>query len=261
MKMKQKILNSIILFLSISTYCYSQKFDYNKLRNNRIEFINHELSGLKNKEAYDMIPAFAMAKTVHKANLIHIKINDSPPIFHMCNDSIQEDQINNKTEYLLYLNNKINLDSLFSNAINGTTKYQTYVKFEDYNTFKFNNKDFVVFRVTERRFFSNVLYYHLILLEVKNEKIAASFAFIDCPEITLKCFGDFNFDGNLDFIDWKKNEEKISLYSLRGNKFIKQKQYIIVKPTKKQQNYINHYDDLFNYSLIDKNKTKWFYKL
>jgi hypothetical protein len=259
--MKQKILNSIILFLAISTYCYSQNFDYYKLRSSPVNFINRELSVVENKEPYSILPPFAMAKTVHKSNLIPIKINESPSIFHISNDSIQEDQVNNRIEYLLYLNNKINLDSLFSNAINGSTKYQTYVKFEDYYKFKFNNKDFVVFRVTERRFFSNVLYYHLILLESKNEKIVASYAFIDCPENTLKCFGDFNFDGNLDFIDWKKNEEKISLYSLKGNKFIKEKQYIIVKPTKEQQNYKNHYDDLFNYSSIDKKKTKWFYKL
>lgn len=259
--MKQKILNSLILILTISTYCYSQNFDYYKLKSSSINFINRGLGVVNNNEPYSILPPFGMAMTVHKSNLIPIKISESPPIFHISNDSIQEDQINNRTEYLLYLNNKINLDSLFTNAINGSTKYQTYVKFEEYYTFKFNNKDFIVFRVTERRYFSNVLYYHLILFEIKNEKIVASFAFIDCPEITLNCFGDFNFDGNLDFIDWKKNEEKISLYSLQANKFIKQKQYIIVKPTKKQQNYKNHYDDLFNYSSIDKKKTKWFYKL
>ncbi|SHL13597.1 hypothetical protein [Flavobacterium chilense] len=259
MKKKQKILNSIILFLLLSNYGYAQKFDYSKLKSHPIKFMNHELSLMKAKNAYDILPAFGMAKTVHKSNLIDIKINESPPIFHVCNDSIQENQVNNQTEYLLYINNKINLDSLFINAINSSVKYQTYVKFEDYYTFTFNNREFAVFRVTERRFFNNVLYYHLILLEIKNDKVAKSFAFIDCPEITLNCFGDFNFDGNLDFIDWRKKETKINLYSLRGNKFVKEKQYIKVRPTKNEQNYERHYDDLFNYSLIDKKNSKWFY--
>lgn len=259
MKKQQKILNNIILLLLLSNYGHAQKFDYSKLKSKPIKFINHELNCVKNKKAYDILPAFGMANTVHKSNLIDIKINESPLMFHICNDSIQENQFNNQTEYLLYINNKINIDSLFTNAINSSTKYQTYVKFEDYYTFAFNNRKFAVFRVTERRFFSNVLYYHLILLEIKDDKVVKSFAFMDCPEIALNCFGDFNFDGNLDFIDWRKKETKINLYSLRGNKFVKEKQYIKVTPTKKEQNYEHHYDDLFNYSLIDKKNTKWFY--
>ncbi|MFD1604844.1 hypothetical protein ACFSJW_06035 [Flavobacterium artemisiae] len=256
---QQKILNNIILVLFLSNYGYAQTFDYSKLKNNPIKFINHELSYVKNSKAYDILPAFGMAKEVHKSSLIDIKINESPPIFHICNDSIQENQFNNVTEYLLYAKNKINLDSLFANAINSSTKYKIYIRFEDYYTFTFNSRKFAVFRVTERRFFSNVLYYHLILLELKNDRVVESFAFIDCPEVTLSCFGDFNFDGNLDFIDWRKKERKISLYSLRGNKFVKERQYIEVRPTKSEQNYESHYDDLFNYSLIDKKNTKWFY--
>jgi hypothetical protein len=260
MKKQQKILSSIILFLLISNYSYAQKFYYGKLRNSPIKFINHGLK-TSNKDPYSILPSFGMASTVHETNLIDIKINETPTIRHICNDSIQENQSKNKIEYLLYLNYKINLDSLFTNAINGLTKYQTYVKFEDYYTFAFNNRKFAVFRVTERRFFRNVLYYHLILLEIKEGKVIANFAFIDCPEITLKCFGDFNFDGNLDFIDWKKNEEKINLYSLRGNEFVKEKQFIIVKSSKSEQIFKDQNDDLFNYSLIDKKNSKWFYKL
>lgn len=257
--MKSKVL--IIISLIISSYGYAQKFDYAKLRNKPIKFIDNQLSLVNSQEPYNEIFPFGTAFTSHTSNLVKIKINDTPPIFHICNDSIQVDQANNKSEYLIYLNKKINLDSLFINAINGSTKYQTYVKFENYYNFIFNNRNFVVFRVSERRFFRNVLYYHLILLEIKNDKILTNFAFIDCPEETLNCFGDFNFDGNLDFIDWKKMSNQISLYSLRNSKFIKEKEFIIVKPSKNERIFQKKNDDLFNYSLVNVKKSKWFYKL
>ena len=34
-----------------------------------------------------------------------------------------------------------------------------------------------------------------------------------------KCFGDFDNDGDLDYLNWGFNKNKIELYSLSGNEF------------------------------------------
>jgi len=238
-------------------------FTFDRLKGEKLKFSKQTVA--INQPAYygDRLISFGAA-VEKKATLLRLKIKDKPLLYHYCNDSLQQLNKNNQPEYISYSGQKVNLDYLLShnsNRVKMTTK--TFVLFDGtFYNFSFRQHDYLLLHAQQRVFYRNVLYYYLILLELAKGKVVHSYAFVDAPETTPACFGDFNSDGYLDYIDWRKKEPRISLFSLKETGFVRDEQhYIMVKPSQAQQEYSQRYDDLFNYDEIDKTKSKWFYSL
>lgn len=157
----------------------------------------------------------------------------------------------NERNYITAYNRKIVLDSLFFNGIypEDFTLMTPY-----FNTYSFNymNKEYIALFSINARTSTILSNYVLILFDITDRlnvkivlhKIQAS--------DDIKCFGDFNNDNVLDYIDWTVGyayTDTIHFYSINGSVFEKNSNYYIL--TKRL---FNQYE-----FIIDKENSKWFY--
>lgn len=242
---------------------HENEFSYNRFQKYSFEF-RKETVALEPDSMYgDRLHSFG-ALSLHESKLLRLKVNSNPLIFHYCNDSVSDLIEHNKIEYFSYNNQKVCFDSLLNNSANGVKRRENefYVFTGIHYYFSFKGTHYTILHCVQRGFLRNSLRYCMILLEIEGRFAKNSYAFIDAPEDTPGCFGDFNQDGKLDYLDWRKLENRVSMFTLVDNRFIKdENHYIIVKPSKAQQIYRKQYDDEFNYRVIDKNNSNWFYKL
>jgi hypothetical protein len=178
-------------------------------------------------------------------------------------DGIPNSKAKRKSEYLKYYDQIFEINRLFSNNI---ARYKMekpiylFIYSPDY--FKFNGEDFILLTCEERVFRRDGRYVHYILMKIKDRKCTDIYAFYNSSE-SINCFGDYNNDGLLDYMGWGIDVNTIYLYSLKDNKFSKDKEhYIIVEPSDEQKEYWKLWGkNLDWYTKIDLNESKWFFPL
>lgn len=253
----------LLLLSNFSKYKNDEEFSFNKLNNTKIVF--KDISIGNGKQIYDeRISGFTEADSATESKIYHIKISKNYPIYHGCYDSIPNNKHENNDEYLQYYDTKININSVLKNNLNKEVYADdSYILFtSSVDFFKFKGSDFILFSARDRRFFRNLERNYWILLKVKNKQIINSFCFIDGYNNGNDCFGDFNNDGRLDYMNWNFLKDKISIYSLTKDKFeIDKKHYIKVKQSKEQSEITKQQGIVLLYDLFDRKNSKWFYKL
>lgn len=262
----KEILLSIFLVIFFSNFIQHEnlkEFRFDKLKNQKITF--KDISMKNGHQIYDdQISSIVEANFNTKSKIYQVKISDVYPIYHGCYDSIPNNNDTNNEEYLQFYDTKININLLLKNNLNKKIDSdQTYIVFNSkVDSFKFNDVDFILLSARDRRFFRNLERNYWILLQVKNKDVINSFCFIDGYTVSNDCFGDYNKDGSLDYMNWDFNKEKISLYSLKNNKFeIDRNHFIKVKQSKEQKEITKQMGVVMIYDLFDKKNSKWFYKL
>jgi hypothetical protein len=265
---KSKIFLSVFLILLFSNFIIYQdleKFSFDKLKSKKIAF--KDISIDNGQEIYDeRISGIKEAESNSKreSKIYKIKISQKYPIYHGCYDSIPNNKHENNGEYLQFYDTKININSLLKNNSNKKIySGENYILFTGgIDFFKFKGNDFILLSARDRRFFRNLERNYWILLNVENKNILQSFCFIDGYTLGNNCFGDFNSDGLLDYLNWDFRNDKISIYSLSDNKFkVDKNHFIKVKQSKEQEKITQEQDIIFIYDLLDKKNSKWFYKL
>lgn len=228
--------------------------------NNRILEFHDSFVQLDRSEFYGAISEIRI-DTISRYNKRY-KICDSPLMYHLCANPFFDVE-GDGDEYVTIYDTSINITNLIVDNVNlVSVEYKPQVSFDGhYFFFEFNNAVYLLCRVQERRWFRNGLTNHLLLFHLDNKKIANVYAFYDCPDNTVNCFGDFNDDKHLDFLDWRRMQTKIKLFSIKNEKFfLDPLHYIVVKPTLQQESIMKSYDDLIYFEEVDKKKTRWFYK-
>ncbi|KQB42744.1 hypothetical protein [Flavobacterium aquidurense] len=252
----------IFFFSNFTQHKYYQEFSFDKLRNEKIVFKDISLGN--GYQIYDdRISAIVEAKNIG-SKIYSIKISNTFPIYHGCYDSIPNSVDVGNGEYIQFYDKKINISSLLKmnldKLINSNEVYIVFTSSIDF--FKFNGQDFILLSAKDRRFFRNLQRNYWILLQVENKDIVNSFAFIDGYTSNNDCFGDFNNDGLLDYMNWDFNKRKITLHSLRNDKFeIDKEHYVKLKQSKEQTELVKETGIIMLYDLFDRKNSKWFYKL
>jgi len=235
-------------------------FDFSRL-DSTIDFI--DVSYPNGTTVYKDSIEFIEQEQEGESNLVHIKLSDQIQLTHLCNDLFSSNPNNFKTEYLKYEKDSVSINKLFSHLVNEgetSTNYRILFNKMIYQ-FNFKEKQYVLLGASNRQFFRNIERNYWVLLEVAAGKIKNSYVFSDAYDIDADCFGDFDKDGNLDYLNWNFNQNHIALYTLYENKFEKNKtKYFYVSPSAAEQTdqargmYIR-------YSILDPIKSKWFYEL
>lgn len=263
---KTRVLLSTFLILIFSNFTQDknlEEFSFNKLKSKKIVF--KDISYGSKHQVYDnRILILEEADSVTKSKIYPIKISNHYPIYHGCYNIIPNKNQVNDDEYIKFYNTKININNLLKNNLNRQIySDDTYLKFTNsISYFKFNGNDFILLAASDRQFYRNLERNYWILLSVKNKKVLKSFCFIDGYVGGNECFGDFNNDGLLDYMNWDFLEDKISLYTLTHNKFeIDKKHFIKLKQSKEQAEMTKERDIVLVYDLFDRKHSQWFYKL
>jgi len=212
----------------------------------------------------DRISSIVEANSKVESRIYKIQISKKYPIYHFCYDSIPNNNQENNVEYLQFYDSKINISYLLKHNINKQAYFnESYLLFTgSIDFFEFNGNDFILLSARDRRFYRNLERNYWVLLKIKNRKILKYFCFIDGYTTGKDCFGDFNNDGLLDYMNWDFLKNKISIYSLNSNEFQKDKKhYIEVLQSKEQEEMTKEQGIILLYDLFDKKKSKWFYKL
>lgn len=254
----------ILLFSNFSKYRNNhEEFSFNKLRGKKISF--EDISMGSGQQIYDdRISSVVEANSKVESRIYKIQISKKYPIYHFCYDSIPNNNQENNVEYLQFYDSKINISYLLKHNINKQVySNESYLLFTgSIDFFEFNGNDFILLSARDRRFYRNLERNYWVLLKIKNRKILKYFCFIDGYTTGKDCFGDFNNDGLLDYMNWDFLKNKITIYSLNSNKFQRDRRhYIELRQSKEQEEMAKEQDIVLVYDLFDKKKSKWFYKL
>lgn len=258
-KTSLRLIVHVLFAISLITAMQGQslnEFSFKKLKNQKIKF--YDISMGSNFRVYDSKILITEIDTV-TPQLYNIKLSKEQKIFHECYNYITD-----KTEYLTYYNQKLNIDSLLiHNSNNHVFKERNHVLFTgDIVSFNFKGNEFILLSARDRLFLRNTERNFWIVLQVENKKIIDCFSLIDGYVAGPDCFADFNNDGYLDYLNWRTKEEKIEFYSLKQNKIVKdENHFIIVKPSKNQIILMNEDDIETLYEILDRKSSKWFFKL
>lgn len=266
--MVRRILNSSVFLLCIHLIVpegsSAQVFSYEKLQGKSVQATQNDIN-IDSEEYYsNKLPAFAEASMPGVPALLKIKISTDPLMYHWCNDSLQFADDRNKTEFLEAFGEKLSIDEMIRQNANGLkVDKMEYVKFTGTTYyFTFGERSFIVLCAQQRRFYRNRQWYYMFLLELDHGRLKNYFAFLNAPEDTINCFGDFNNDGKLDYIDWREKEGVIRIFSLSGDHFVKDKShFIIVKPTRADLQYMRSGEVPPKFKIIDSGSSKWWYPL
>lgn len=187
-----------------------------------------------------------------------IKLTKDVEIYHSCFNYLNYYESNNKCEYIRYYDTSICINQILKNNIN---KYESNNQVIIFNKsiyeFNINDRDYILMGASDRAFYRNIETNYWILLEVESKEIRNIYSFIDGYCESPKCFGDFDNDGDLDYLHWGFNKNKIELYSLSGNEFyINNKEYIYVEPSISERVRIEKGEEV-TFSLLNKRKSKW----
>lgn len=253
----------ILLFSNFSKYENFEIFNFEKLKSKKIGFKDISIeNGLR---IYDeRISGIAEANSTTESKIYRIKISNKYPIYHGCYDSIPNNKHKNNDEYLQYYDTKLNINSLLRNNLNKQIHSdESYILFTgSIDFFEFKGNDFILLSARDRRYFRNLERNYWILLNVKDKEVVNSFCFIDGYTTGKDCFGDFNNDGLLDYMNWDFLKDKISIYSLSNSKFkIDKKHFIKLKESKEQAEMTKEQGIVLVYDLFDRKDSQWFYKL
>ncbi|KFF02608.1 hypothetical protein B0A68_05315 [Flavobacterium reichenbachii] len=100
-----------------------------------------------------------------------------------------------------------------------------------------------------------------ILIKMDEDKVIGSWLFYNGFD-DQRVFADFDNDGELDYLDWGVRKNRISLYTIKKDSLVNNRdKFIFVLPTKGQTEYEDTHG-ISNewYSIVDKSKSSWFFK-
>lgn len=165
------------------------------------------------------------------------------------------------SEYLEINNVKISMDSLLYKEHNNVIEKHPYLYFRTVSYLHFGKNDFILIGLENRNFNMNGSIFSYILIKMNKNQLIGSWLFYNGFD-DERVFADFDNDGELDYLDWGVRKDKISLYSIKKDSLVKNKdKSIFVLPTKGQIKY-ERIHGISNdwYSIVDKSRSSWFFK-
>ena len=209
-------------------------------------------------ELYNNINLVNETDDTSEVKKIQIKLSPSMEIYHYCNNYLMLKDSPIYFESIRFYDSIVSIDKMIKNNVNKIKIENTRIVFnKSIFHFKIGNKEYVLLGASDREFYRNIERNYWILLEVKGKNIKNIYSFIDGYSENPKCFGDFNDDGELDYLNWYFNKNKIELYTLSKNEFLLQKkEYIYVVPTIEEREMLRR-GKFVTFSILDKKKSKW----
>ena len=248
-------------FMSFEILQDFEEFDFIKLKSKGLLF--EDISLPNETQIYsDSISFFPNLDYTKKSKLVKIKLSGKKKIIHNCyNFIINNDQTNE--ENIQIDGEKLNIyDLLKFNASKIVVNKDIQVVFnKGIYCFNINNENYILLGASNRLFIRNIERNYWILLNIKNNKVLNTYSFIDGYNVDANCFGDFNNDHKLDYLHWDFGKNKINFYTLKNKTFIEDKKFFIFVNPSQQKMQDKSKGVEFLYSVVDKSKSKWFYKL
>lgn len=245
-------------------YCQGigRNFDFSLLKKYKsIDFI--DISYPNGTSIYNDTIDLVERNEEQESNIVNIKLSDKIKLEHLCNDFYSSNPRSFKTEYLKCYNDSISIDNLFSRIVNEKKRRKHFrVLFNRMiYQFSFNEKQYILIGASDRQFFRNIDRNYWVLLEVSQERIENHYVFSDGYSFDATCFGDFNNDGSLDYLNWNFNQNHIAFYTLHKRKFIvNENKFLYVSPNAEEKDSLER--GIYTiYSDLDIKKSKWFYVL
>jgi len=147
---------------------------------------------------------------------------------------------------------KFYMDSLLKKTEFNKGDLPTLMGLMDVYKFELKNRKFIVFYMYNIALSTSAMYQLVSLFEITNlnQPIPLITRYQACDD--LKCFNDFNHDGNLDFADWNEHEDTLSCYTLpKGEK----------KFVKLNDRFLKIDEKTFGFYTVDTQNSKWFFSL
>ncbi|MFB9079006.1 hypothetical protein ACFFLS_10090 [Flavobacterium procerum] len=165
------------------------------------------------------------------------------------------------TEYLEINNLKISIDSLLRKGHNDVIEKNPYFYFHTVSYLHFGKNDYVLIELGNRNFNMNGDIFSYLLIKMHKSQLISTWLFYNGYQ-DEKVFADFDNDGELDYLDWGTRKNEISLYSLKKDSLIKNKEkFIFVVPSKEFIKFEETYHESNDwYYIVDKSKSNWFFK-
>lgn len=153
-------------------------------------------------------------------------------------------------EYISILSNRYMVDSLYFKGKNYINKAPLCIWIRDIYTFNFQKRNFLVIHSGYTCGSSNTSGIFIFLFDITNQNNIIFIHTIDFQScMSLKCFGDFDKNGYLDYVFWYpyQSDKNAYLYSLKNNEFVKNGNYFLN---------ITEQNGIF---LMDYKKSQWIY--
>lgn len=166
------------------------------------------------------------------------------------------------SEYLEINNVKISIDSLLNKVHNTIIEKNPYLYFKTISYLHFGKNDFILVGLENRNFNMNGSIFSYLLIKIDENQLISSWIFYNGFD-DERVFADFENDGELDYLDWGVRKNKISLYNIKNYSLVKNNdRFVFVLPSKGQTEY-ERTRGISNdwYSIVDKSKSRWFFKL
>ncbi|WP_194138994.1 hypothetical protein [Flavobacterium hungaricum] len=165
------------------------------------------------------------------------------------------------SEYLKINNLKISIDSLLYKEHNNVIEKHPYFYFRTVSYLHFGKNDYILIELQNRNFNMNGDITSYLLIKMHKSTLISTWLFYNGYH-DEKVFADFDNDGELDYLDWGTRKNEISLYSLKKDSLIKNKEkFIFVVPSKEFIEFEETFHDSNDwYFIVDKSKSNWFFK-
>lgn len=166
------------------------------------------------------------------------------------------------SEYLEVNHVKISIDSLLNKEHNTIIEKNPYLYFKTISYLNFGQNDFILISLENRNFNMNGNIFSFILIKLNKNQVIGSWLFYNGFD-DERVFADFDNNGELDYLDWGVRKNSINLYNIKKNSLIKNKdKFIFVLPTKGQTQYERTHGISNDwYSIVDKSRSNWFFKI
>jgi len=165
------------------------------------------------------------------------------------------------SEYLEINNVKISIDSLLNKEHNSIIEKDPYFYFRTVSYLHFGKNDFILIQLENRNFNINGSIFSYILIKMDGNQVIGSWLFYNGFD-DERVFADFDNDGELDYLDWGVRKNKISLYNIKKDSLVRNKdKFIFVLPTTGQTEYERTHGISNDwYSIVNKSRSNWFFK-
>ncbi len=153
-----------------------------------------------------------------------------------------------KKDYFEYNNQRFYFDSLLLQKYS-PIKYCQAVDVLEVNSFYFNSKQYLTIYIADAFIMGASGQSYIYIFEIKDNNQLEYIGVFTSQFSVIECAGDFNDDGNLDFLQWTRRDTIGNVYSVLENK---------LQLSKDMHLYcIRISDDIFATSVIIKSRSKF----
>lgn len=245
--MKYMLITIITLLLCICVNAQSN--------NTEVELLYRSLSEkpIEYETIADSLIVSSEAINKENAGTILDVINLPPPydyIFFKRYNYLNPEQPYIFRDSLLIMNTAFGIDNLFNGNKFDALQEPLHLSYLCGYRFNICMKSYIALYFFDYTMPNSNPNFYITLFDITDPDKITAYALAEQASYTPYCFGDFNNDGKLDYIQWEFEEPVMEVYTLENKTFHKLNGYKVYINQTKEGSYF-----------IDRKKSKWFYSL